>query len=110
MSERIQIHTLTDGGQQPAEIARLVAAFVDAAERTLELAQYDFHLGEETAAIVGDALRRAAGRGVRIRFADALQSQRIILLLRIYRPAQRNANEALAARPPAEHLPAGDAV
>jgi phosphatidylserine/phosphatidylglycerophosphate/cardiolipin synthase-like enzyme len=69
MSERIEIRTLTDGGQQPAEIARAVAAFLDGAERTLDLAQYDFKLGEETAAIVGDAIRRAAARGVRLRFA-----------------------------------------
>src|SRR2546423_13673833 len=69
MSERIEIRTLTDGGQEPADIARLVAAFVDAAEHRLDLAQYDFHLGAETAAIVGDAIRRAATRGVRVRFA-----------------------------------------
>jgi phosphatidylserine/phosphatidylglycerophosphate/cardiolipin synthase-like enzyme len=69
MSERIEIRTLTDGGQQPAEIAHAVAAFLDGAERTLDLAQYDFKLGEETAAIVGDAIRRAAARGVRLRFA-----------------------------------------
>ena len=69
MSERIEIRTLTDGGQEPAEIARAVAAFLDGAERTLDLAQYDFHLGPETAAIVGGAIRRAAARGVRIRFA-----------------------------------------
>ena len=69
MSERIEIRTLTDGGQQPVEIAHAVAAFLDGAERTLDLAQYDFKLGEETAAIVGDAIRRAAARGVRVRFA-----------------------------------------
>ena len=69
MSERIEIRTLTDGGQQPAEIAHEVAAFLDRAERTLDLAQYDFKLGPETAAIVGDAIRRAAGRGVHVRFA-----------------------------------------
>ncbi|MDX6476463.1 MAG: hypothetical protein QOH95_1974 [Gaiellaceae bacterium] len=69
MNERIEIRTLTDGGQQPAEIANLVAEFLDGAERTLDLAQYDFHLGEETAAIVGDAIRRAAARGVTVRFA-----------------------------------------
>ena len=68
MSERIEIRTLTDGGQQPTEIAAAVAAFVDGAERSLELAQYDFNLGAETAAIVGDAIRRAAARGVRVRF------------------------------------------
>ena len=68
MSERIEIRTLTDGGQRPTEIAAAVAAFVDGAERSLELAQYDFNLGAETAAIVGDAIRRAAARGVRVRF------------------------------------------
>jgi phosphatidylserine/phosphatidylglycerophosphate/cardiolipin synthase-like enzyme len=68
VGERIEIRTLMDGGQQPAAIARAVAEFIDGAERTLELAQYDFHLGEETAGIVGDAIRRADARGVRIRF------------------------------------------
>jgi phosphatidylserine/phosphatidylglycerophosphate/cardiolipin synthase-like enzyme len=69
MSERIEIHTLTDGGQQPVEIARLVAAFLDGARQTLDVAQYDFNLGAETAAIVGDAFRRADARGVKTRFA-----------------------------------------
>ncbi len=32
------------------------------------MSQYDFNLGEETAAIVGDAFRRAATRGVKTRF------------------------------------------
>jgi phosphatidylserine/phosphatidylglycerophosphate/cardiolipin synthase-like enzyme len=68
VSERIEITTLTDGGQQPADVARNVAAFLDGATQTLDLAQYDFNLGEETKQIVGDAIRRAAGRGVRIRF------------------------------------------
>jgi phosphatidylserine/phosphatidylglycerophosphate/cardiolipin synthase-like enzyme len=68
MSERIEIRTLTDGGQQPPEVARLIAAFLDGAERTVDLAQYDFNLGAETAGIVGDAIRRAASRGVRVRF------------------------------------------
>ena len=70
MSERIEIRTLTDGGQQPPEIARAVAAFLDGARSTRStLAQYDFNLGPETAAIVGDAFRRAAARGVETRFA-----------------------------------------
>ncbi len=68
MNERIEIHTLTDGGQQPQEIARLVATFISDARDTLDLAQYDFNLGPETAGTVGDALRGAAARGVRIRF------------------------------------------
>lgn len=69
MSDRIEISTLTDGGQQPADVARRVAAFLDAATASLDLAQYDFNLGEETRAIVAAAIERAAARGVRIRFA-----------------------------------------
>jgi phosphatidylserine/phosphatidylglycerophosphate/cardiolipin synthase-like enzyme len=68
MSERIQVRTLTDGGQEPGEIAHAIAAFLDEAQHTLDFAQYDFNLGEETKAIVGDAIRRAASRGVRQRF------------------------------------------
>jgi len=68
MNELIQIRTLTDGGQQPAEVARAVAGFLDEARETLDVAQYDFNLGAETAAVVGDAFRRAAERGVKIRF------------------------------------------
>ena len=68
MSERIEIRTLTDGGQQPPEIAHAVAAFLDGAQQTLDVSQYDFNLGPETAAIVGDAFRRAAARGVKTRF------------------------------------------
>jgi phosphatidylserine/phosphatidylglycerophosphate/cardiolipin synthase-like enzyme len=69
MAPRIEIRTLTDGGQQPAEIAEAVAAFIDAATKTLDLAQYDFNLGQTTSQIVGDAIRRAAARGVQTRFA-----------------------------------------
>ena len=46
----------------------MVGDFLDAAEHTLDVAQYDFKLGDETAAIVGDAFRRAAARGVKTRF------------------------------------------
>jgi phosphatidylserine/phosphatidylglycerophosphate/cardiolipin synthase-like enzyme len=58
---------LTDGGQSAPEIAHAVADFLDGATRSLDLAQYDFDLGPETAAIVGAAIRRAAERGVRLR-------------------------------------------
>src|SRR3954466_1481368 len=79
MSERIDIRTLTDGGQQPGEIARQVAEFVDGSKQSLDLAHYDFALGQDNAQIAGDAgrrgagggggVRRAAERGVRMRFA-----------------------------------------
>ncbi len=64
----LTVRTLTDGGQQPAEIARVVAEFLAEAKRSLDLAQYDFNLGPETAAIVSGAIRDAAGRGVKVRF------------------------------------------
>src|SRR5215213_861661 len=67
MSSSIRIRTLTDGGQQPLEIARELADFLGAAQRSLDLAQYDFHLLTETAAVVGGALRRAHERGVAVR-------------------------------------------
>ena len=67
MSSSITIRTLTDGGQRPAEIARDVAEFLGAAKRSLDLAQYDFHLEPETAAVVGGALKEAQARGVAVR-------------------------------------------
>jgi phosphatidylserine/phosphatidylglycerophosphate/cardiolipin synthase-like enzyme len=67
MSSSITIRTLTDGGQQPAAIAREVADFISAAKHSLDVAQYDFHLGEETAAVVGGAITDAHARGVEVR-------------------------------------------
>jgi phosphatidylserine/phosphatidylglycerophosphate/cardiolipin synthase-like enzyme len=67
MSSSISIRTLTDGGQEPAAIAREVAEFISAAKVSLDLAQYDFHLGEETAATVGGAIKDAHARGVEVR-------------------------------------------
>jgi phosphatidylserine/phosphatidylglycerophosphate/cardiolipin synthase-like enzyme len=67
MSSSISIRTLMDGGQQPAEIAAEVAEFVSAAKHSLDVAQYDFHLGEETAAVVGGAIKDAQARGVEVR-------------------------------------------
>ena len=67
MNPPVTIHTLTDGGQAATDVATQIAAFLDGATRTLELAQYDFDLGSQTAAIIGDAIRRAHERGVRVR-------------------------------------------
>jgi phosphatidylserine/phosphatidylglycerophosphate/cardiolipin synthase-like enzyme len=63
----ISLRTLTDGGQEAAEIARLIEAYLGEARKTLDLAQYDFDLGPETAAIVGGAIKDAAARGVAVR-------------------------------------------
>ena len=67
MNSSIRIRTLTDGGQQALEVAREVAEFVGAAQRSLDLAQYDFHLAEETAALVAGAIQDAQARGVEVR-------------------------------------------
>ena len=67
MSSSIRIRTLTDGGQQALDVAREIAEFVRGAQRSLDLAQYDFHLREEAAALVGGALRDGQARGVAVR-------------------------------------------
>jgi phosphatidylserine/phosphatidylglycerophosphate/cardiolipin synthase-like enzyme len=67
MSSSILIRTLTDGGQQPLHIAQLVADFLRGAQRSLDLAQYDFNLGPETREVVAGALRDATARGVAVR-------------------------------------------
>lgn len=69
MSERIEIKTLTDGGQEAADIARVVAGFLDGATKTLDLAHYDFNLSGDAKDIVAGAITAAANRGVKIRFA-----------------------------------------
>ena len=65
----IDVHTLTDGGQPPLDVARLLAGFVDGARTSLDLAIYDIRLTGEVADTVRGALETAAARGVRIRFA-----------------------------------------
>src|ERR671935_125936 len=68
MDSGITLRTLTDGGQTAQEVAGWIADFLNAAERSLDLAHYDFNLLPETAAVVGGAIRAAAGRGVAVRF------------------------------------------
>jgi len=66
-STKLTVRTLTDGGQQPLEIAHAIADWLDNARTSLDLAQYDFHLLPETAAVVGGAIQAAATRGVAVR-------------------------------------------
>jgi phosphatidylserine/phosphatidylglycerophosphate/cardiolipin synthase-like enzyme len=100
MNPHVTIRTLTDGGQAAPEIAAAVAAFLDGARRTLDLAQYDFDLGPETAQIVGDALRRAAGRGVYVRFAYNVDHAGTVPV-----PPPPSPDEELIASLPVEVLP-----
>jgi phosphatidylserine/phosphatidylglycerophosphate/cardiolipin synthase-like enzyme len=68
ISQVIEVRTLHDGGQRPDEVAGWIAEFVAGAQRSLDLAQYDFHLQPNTAALIGGAIRDAAARGVEVRF------------------------------------------
>ena len=64
----IDVRTLRDGGQRVEDVAGWIADFVAAAQHSLHLAHYDFHLLPESASIVGGAIRAAARRGVSVRF------------------------------------------
>jgi phosphatidylserine/phosphatidylglycerophosphate/cardiolipin synthase-like enzyme len=64
---KLTVRTLTDGGQKPLEIAGMIAHWLGEARTSIDLAQYDFHLEPETAAVVAGAIREAAARGVAVR-------------------------------------------
>jgi phosphatidylserine/phosphatidylglycerophosphate/cardiolipin synthase-like enzyme len=66
-STKLIVRTLTDGGQEAVEVARDLAEWLGAARRSLDLAQYDFNIGSETAELVSGAIRNAAARGVEVR-------------------------------------------
>jgi phosphatidylserine/phosphatidylglycerophosphate/cardiolipin synthase-like enzyme len=63
----IQVHTLTDGGQTSLDVAHMIAAFIELARETLELAHYDIRLEDGTGEIVRGALVGAHERGVHVR-------------------------------------------
>jgi phosphatidylserine/phosphatidylglycerophosphate/cardiolipin synthase-like enzyme len=71
----IQIRALRDGGQSPLEIARLLASFLERAERTLDIAIYDINLADETETLVLGTLRAAAASGVRVRLIYNVDSR-----------------------------------
>src|SRR2546428_4514165 len=66
-STRVTVGTLTDGGQEPLEVANAIAEWLGEAHTSLELAQYDFHLAPDTATVVAGAIREASARGVAAR-------------------------------------------
>jgi phosphatidylserine/phosphatidylglycerophosphate/cardiolipin synthase-like enzyme len=65
----IAVRTLTDGGQQPVEIAQALADYLGRARTSLDIAIYDFDLGPDTEMVVTDAIEGAAKRGVDVRLA-----------------------------------------
>ena len=63
----IDVRTLTDGGQRAPDVAQMVAAFIEPARETLELALYDVRLHDDTAEVVRGAIVGAHERGVHVR-------------------------------------------
>ena len=66
-STKLTVRTLTDRGQQPLEIAQAISDWLGEARTSLDLAQYDFHLAPDTAAVVAGGIREASARGVAVR-------------------------------------------
>jgi phosphatidylserine/phosphatidylglycerophosphate/cardiolipin synthase-like enzyme len=73
-----ELRPLTQGGQTADEIAHEVAAFLEPAQRSLDLALYDVRLPSPTADTVKDALIAAAERGVAVRLAYNVDHRRPI--------------------------------
>ena len=63
----IELTTLVDGGQRPAEVARGIAGFLAGAQRSLDIAVYDVRFETDAGALVLAALLAAVQRGVAIR-------------------------------------------
>src|SRR4029453_1283796 len=61
------VTTLTDGGQQPVTVARVLHDFLAAATTSLDLALYDFKLGPGLEELVVDVIDEAGKRGVAVR-------------------------------------------
>jgi phosphatidylserine/phosphatidylglycerophosphate/cardiolipin synthase-like enzyme len=66
-SGAIEVTTLRDGGQRPAEVARRLAAFLTRAERSLDLAVYDVRFETDAGGLVLASILAAAQRGVAVR-------------------------------------------
>lgn len=65
--EPVELHTLTDGGQRPAAVARKVAEMLAEATRSLDIAMYDVRFETDAGGLVLASLLAAHQRGVAIR-------------------------------------------
>jgi phosphatidylserine/phosphatidylglycerophosphate/cardiolipin synthase-like enzyme len=71
----IQLVTLTDGGQDPAEIATALIAFFSDAQTSLHAAVYDIRVSDQIEARGRAELRRAEARGVDVRLVFELEDE-----------------------------------
>ncbi|HET9937433.1 MAG TPA: hypothetical protein VFQ28_01485, partial [Gaiella sp.] len=67
MSGRLELTTLTDGGQAAFAVAGAIAGFLNNARASLDLALYDVRLESDAGALVLASLLAAHQRGVRVR-------------------------------------------
>ena len=58
---------LTDGGQTAESVVDQLVGFIEASERTIDVAIYDFHARVGASARIADALAAAVARGVTVR-------------------------------------------
>jgi phosphatidylserine/phosphatidylglycerophosphate/cardiolipin synthase-like enzyme len=72
----MEVHELNDGGQSADDVAAWVVDFLGGAQRSLELALYDLRLTGPPGDAIADALRDAAGRGVKVRLLYNIDSAR----------------------------------
>src|SRR5260370_42200629 len=63
----LDFYFLTDGGQTPDAVAQRMAAFLNGATKTLDVAIYDLRLDAEPGAVMLGAFQAAVKRGVRVR-------------------------------------------
>jgi phosphatidylserine/phosphatidylglycerophosphate/cardiolipin synthase-like enzyme len=63
----VELDTLFDGGQRPADVARGIAGFLSGARTSLDIALYDVRFETDAGALVLAALLGAAQRGVEVR-------------------------------------------
>ena len=64
---RIEAEFLQDGAQSAEDVADRLTGFIREAQRTIDVAIYDFHAREGPSARAADALEAAAARGVHVR-------------------------------------------
>lgn len=67
MEPPVALAFLTDGGQSADSIGEMLAAYIEGAQQTLEIAIYDLLLTGNPYARLLRAVKGAAGRGVRVR-------------------------------------------
>ena len=71
----IELRTLRDGGQDPAEIAQALIAFFAAARSSLHAAVYDIRVSDEVEARGRAELRKVAAEGVDVRLVYELDDE-----------------------------------